>query len=235
MVDNAKHLERLSALADGELSQLEIRQVLRDSDGCSQSKRQWRSTHLLRSMASKERLDFSHIDISAKVSAAIKEQPAPKRQFSISPQFGKMAIAASVAMAAVFGVQFWQVQDVPSHSFATNQNSVTQLNRAFQVPQVATRNVATGTSVMSTAAPQQLNQADWQRLQRVIDGNAAPSQETRTHLERLMAEHAQISASLDGQNLLQRARFSVTPAELSKKTNTDAKSSAKTSTQDESN
>ncbi len=215
MTDNAKHLERLSALADGELSQLEVRQVLRDVEGCEQSAKQWRTTHLLRSVASKEKLDFAHIDISAKVAQAVREQPTVKKGFTVPAmpqQFGKFAIAASVAMAAVFGVQFWQSPNLDNPTFADNQDSVSELNRAFQVPQVITRNVSTGQPALQAVQPMsrpQLSQADLQRLQQALDGQTAPSAEARSHLERLMAEHAEVSASIQGQSLLQRARYPV--------------------------
>jgi len=206
--NDVKHFERLSALADGELSQLEIRQVLRDVDECEQSKRQWRATHLLRSVASKERLSFAHIDISAAVSAQIANEKAPaKRSFAVPEQLGKFAIAASVTMAAILGFQFYDAPVGEQPAFVTNGQGVDQLNRKFGVPSLSARTVSTSATVPTSNSRVQLSQAELMQLQRALGGMQRPSESSRSHVESLILDHAQVSSSIDGHNLLYRARF----------------------------
>jgi len=207
--NDVKHFERLSALADGELSQLEIRQVLRDVSECEQSKRQWRTTHMLRAIASKERLNFSHIDISAAVSAEIANEKAPiRRGFTVPEQLGKLAIAASVTMAAIIGFQFYDTPVGEQPALVANSQGVDQLNRKHGVPSLSTRTVSTASNAASVPSSRvQLTQAELLQLQRALDGAQQPSESSRSHIEALILDHTQVSSSIDGQSLLYRARF----------------------------
>lgn len=100
--------ESVSVLMDGEAQELELRRVLADEhrDVVNDS---WCRYHLVRDVLAQQDATsrFSHLDISARVSAAIAEQPelaARAQRWWLKPAAG-FAVAASVAAAVVVGVQ----------------------------------------------------------------------------------------------------------------------------------
>ena len=109
-----KH-ENLSAIVDGELQDDNLISELH-SDAELSAK--WQRYHLIRHGLRKEMPLHADFDISAQVAAALEQEPsivAPKRTWrdlpvvaSVIPlarQSGQLAIAASVAVAMVIGVQ----------------------------------------------------------------------------------------------------------------------------------
>lgn len=109
-----KH-ENLSAIVDGELQDDNILSELK-SDAELSAK--WQRYHLIRHGLRKELPLHADFDISAQFAAALEQEPAilaPKRSWrdlpvvaSVIPmvrQGGQLAIAASVAVAMVIGVQ----------------------------------------------------------------------------------------------------------------------------------
>lgn len=95
--------EAVSALADGEASELELRQILARADD-PELRHFWRHCHTARGGVSAAELSFAHIDLSAGIAAAIDEEPAASAP---TPRWarplGGVAVAASVALAVVFG------------------------------------------------------------------------------------------------------------------------------------
>jgi sigma-E factor negative regulatory protein RseA len=102
--------QSLSALADGELSELELQRLLRELDGPEREslRGRWRGYHQHRALLRGERVEFT--DISAAVSAAIDAEPALRksRLSSFGSGLGRVAVAASVAVFALVGVQQMQ-------------------------------------------------------------------------------------------------------------------------------
>ncbi len=109
-----KH-ENLSAIVDGELQDDNLISELH-SDAELSAK--WQRYHLIRHGLRKEMPLHADFDISAQVAAALEHEPAivaPKRTWKDLPvvasvipfarQSGQLAIAASVAVAMVIGVQ----------------------------------------------------------------------------------------------------------------------------------
>lgn len=109
-----KH-ENLSAIVDGELQDDKLLSELKNDAELSAK---WQRYHLIRHGLRKEMPLQADFDISARVAEALEQEPAilaPKRTWrdlpvvaSVIPmarQGGQLAIAASVAVAMVIGVQ----------------------------------------------------------------------------------------------------------------------------------
>lgn len=107
--------EHLSAMVDGEHDESALLDQLYDN---AEMTDKWRRYHLIRDGLRKELPPEMDLDFSAKVAAAIEQEPAivaPKsniRQWPVVRNLiplarsgGQFAIAASVAAATIFGVQ----------------------------------------------------------------------------------------------------------------------------------
>lgn len=115
-----KH-ENLSAFIDGESQDEHLVKALQsDSDMAAK----WQRYHLIRQGLRKELPQYADFDISAQVAEALQQEPAilaPKRGWrdmpvvaSVLPMArsgGQLAIAASVAVAMVLGVQKLNQED----------------------------------------------------------------------------------------------------------------------------
>ncbi|WP_299794094.1 sigma-E factor negative regulatory protein [uncultured Shewanella sp.] len=112
--------EWVSAAVDGEIDEQTLAELAADQD----SHEQWRDYHMIGDAMRGELPKTMHLDLSANIAAAIENEPtivAPvKRETSdeaqvktgglsnvipMFKQFGQYAIAASVALVAVVGVQ----------------------------------------------------------------------------------------------------------------------------------
>ncbi len=115
-----KH-ENLSAFVDGETQDDAIVNALKTDETLSLK---WQRYHLIRHGLRKELPEFADFDISARVAEALQDEPAilaPKRTWqdlpvvaSVIPMVrsgGQLAIAASVAVAMVLGVQKLNQED----------------------------------------------------------------------------------------------------------------------------
>ena len=102
--------ESLSALMDGELDELALHRTLKDVDGDSELKEAWSRFHIGSDAMKGNISDFSHIDISSSVSAAIEheefEGSADTKGRSWLKAVGGLSIAASVTFAVVLGARF---------------------------------------------------------------------------------------------------------------------------------
>ncbi|AXR07206.1 sigma-E factor negative regulatory protein [Salinimonas sediminis] len=108
--------EKLSAFMDGELNSNDILQSIKQ-DPELQAK--WRRYHVIRSGLRQEASVSPELDITAQVAAALADEPtimAPKKSRrkhlpvigDVAPfarQTGQLAVAASVAVAVILGVQ----------------------------------------------------------------------------------------------------------------------------------
>lgn len=101
--------ESVSALMDGETDELELRRLLSHEQG-EFIDRQWSRYHLVRDVIQDNdtAASFRHLDISQEVAAVVCQEGASSRP-SIAAQWWRpvagFAVAASVAMAVVVGVQ----------------------------------------------------------------------------------------------------------------------------------
>ena len=129
-------LESLSALADGEAAELELRRLLKHEDNSAGIDRHWSNYHAIGHAISGEAQ--AGIDISTAVSAAIADESAPKTSKRFFKPLSQFAVAASVAGLALFGVSQFQVaqQDGVSggEGIAETQATENQVNENFTAP-----------------------------------------------------------------------------------------------------
>ncbi|QQX81452.1 anti-sigma factor [Shewanella sp. KX20019] len=118
--------EWVSAAVDGELDEQMLAELAADAD----SHEQWRDYHMIGDAMRGELPQTVSVDLSASIMAAIDEEPAiiaPKQStVKVKPatsnvvpffkQFGQYAIAASVAMVAVVGVQNYNQETLLDNS-----------------------------------------------------------------------------------------------------------------------
>lgn len=110
--------EELSALMDGEASELELRRVLKDLDEHDELGACWSRYHSVRAVLRKEpQSAWKQVDISQSIFDTIESEPAltpivtpPQKQKAswINTWLGQSAIAAGVAAAVVMSWQPWQ-------------------------------------------------------------------------------------------------------------------------------
>lgn len=212
--------ESVSALMDAEASEIELHQVLRAMDdeqstGGSVLKGQsirgkWSRYHLVSD--SMTDVPLAYRDISGAVSAAIasEETYSAGAQSAGLGQIGRFAVAASVAMIAILGVQQYNgilSQDIQSIQVAEMQAEDAELNRGpaiqfpadFQ-PSVQARTVSAGGAVKTSQSPVTLVQIA------NPDANLARNQQLRSLLSEALEAHAN-NESVNGiQGMLPLAR-----------------------------
>lgn len=94
--------EKLSALMDNELDELEVRRLLAALATDTPGRATWGRYHLIGSVLRREPLAVT--DVSARVSAQLKPSTVTR---PIVRVVGQLALAASVAAIAVVGAQWW--------------------------------------------------------------------------------------------------------------------------------
>jgi sigma-E factor negative regulatory protein RseA len=103
--------ESLSALMDGEANELEIERVLKNSEEHS-VRNTWLRYHRVREVLHSDTGEFSHVDVSAQVMAAIASEsqstaaPVSAWHKLVRPA-ASFAVAASVFAAVLVGSQFY--------------------------------------------------------------------------------------------------------------------------------
>lgn len=121
--------EKLSAFMDGEVDGSSI---VDDISANEELQSKWRRYHVIRSGLRKEASVGANLDITAQVAAALEDEPAivaPKKSrwrsvpvlgnvVPFAKQSGQFAVAASVAVAVILGVQQFN-QPAPSEPFMT--------------------------------------------------------------------------------------------------------------------
>lgn len=117
--------ESLSALMDSQADELELRRVLAASGEDAQVRATWSRYQLARAAMHKDLLE-PRLDIAAAVSAALADEPLPvadKVRQGPWRSIGRLAVAASVTVAVLVGVRFY------------NQDSITGAQMAQQATQ----------------------------------------------------------------------------------------------------
>lgn len=132
--------ESVSAVMDGEADELELRRVLAAAGDDPQLRQRWARYQLARDVMHRQTV-APGLDLAARVSAALEAEAetaaVPAAQSARwSLQLGRLAVAASVALAVLVGVNAFNVQD-----------------DAVRVPQLAEQ-AAPQQSLPALAAPQ---------------------------------------------------------------------------------
>lgn len=124
--------QSLSALMDGETSELELQRILKNLDDPS-VRQSWQSLHQVRSAMHQE--PFAAVDVSAGVMAALEgvSMDAAEQTARTSWKgWQRMAVAASVTLAVLGGVRFYnQGPTVATPELAQTAAPVQQMAPAY--------------------------------------------------------------------------------------------------------
>ena len=228
MSDSKERLaESLSALMDGEASEIEMHQILKevgiDQDqqtDATSIRNTWRRYHMVSASMSGE--PVANLDFSASISAAVDAEGAhrihPLQNFMNST--GRFAIAASVAMIAVLGVQQLNSPDPSSvdaiqfaemdiDSAEQNIGPAIQFPSGFQ-PSIQARTVSAGG-----------NNKTSQHLVPVVQVRKTANQqfsesELRAYMDDIMLKHSNNAALNSNQGMLPFARVTKSGANSNK-------------------
>ncbi len=187
MSDNK--IESLSALMDGELDELALHRTLKDVDDSSELKEAWSRFHIGSDAMKGNVSDFSHIDISGAVSAAIEnedfEGESGVKGRSWLKAVGGLSIAASVTFAVVLGARFNPLLDGSTDQQFASKTQI-QIVTPESTPQKGPLMIAS-----QQGAPE-LNEAQLQQSQE--------------RLNAYLKQHAQDSALGQGRTAMPFAR-----------------------------
>ncbi len=157
----SKMRETLSALVDGEASQLEFHRAMREAGENEAFNETWARYHLAASVMRKE-LSPDFIDSAAElresISRALIDESVPQRASRWVQPLGRIAIAASVAVVAIWGAQHYVpsspvplvAEDKTQGQFQEEAGEIEpagpqfQLPSGFEVPQATARTVSAG-------------------------------------------------------------------------------------------
>lgn len=108
--------QSVSAVMDGEADELELRRVLAAAGEDAAVRERWARYQLARAVMHKQTV-VPGLDLASAVSAAIAAEGAPAAAPAAPAarsgwaQFGRVAVAASVTLAVLVGVRFYNGQD----------------------------------------------------------------------------------------------------------------------------
>lgn len=226
-MSNGNHQQRLneslSALVDGEASELEVQRLLKESDVSGSSSaadlaQRWSRYQLAANVLRGDKVAPVDLGLAASISAAIAEEPPltgatePAAANDASDgaarsrwwrPLSRGAVAATVAFAAILGVQQIQSPQTVGDMLAGGERPAQQAVQSvpqpsgFLVPTLNTRAVST--------APQLVPE---QRagVGPALQVQVAPSPELMRHLNRVMIEHSEQAARVGSQGMVPFAR-----------------------------
>lgn len=206
--------ESISALLDGEATELETRRVLANVEAEEESRAIWSRYQIASRAIRGEAQTIPSIDLSAQISArladeathaVVTDQPAANTAWygGWVAQLGKGAIAASVALAAVFGVNQYNAQNpsvngelaaVDPVVNQTETSPAANLPMGYGTPGLTVRNVSTDSSAL---APRRQVSAPVQFVPRT-EAPPVANPAVEEFLRQLMAEHANAGAEAQG-------------------------------------
>jgi len=111
-----KLYQSLSALMDGQASELELHQVLKQSQTNAELRQQWQRWQIARAALHGQPQSFVALNLAERVSAALEDAPPvapitrarPAMRSRLWRSGGQLAVAASVTLAVLGGVRFYQ-------------------------------------------------------------------------------------------------------------------------------
>lgn len=141
--------ESLSAVMDNEAEELELRRILAASED-AEVRATWSRYQLARAAMHKELLE-PRLDIAGAVFAALDNEPllAPRR--SAWQALGRVAVAASVTLAVLVGVRFYNEADT---GLAGSQLAERSIAPTSAMPQLQESAVLAGYPVGGAEQPQ---------------------------------------------------------------------------------
>ena len=216
--------ESLSALMDGEASELEVQRLLKESDASGSApvadvNQRWSRYQLAASVLRGEKVAPVDLGLAASISAAIAEEPSlAETQPSAANDaidegarsrwwrpLSRGAVAATVAFAAVLGVQQMQAPQPAGEMVAEVERPAQQPVQSMPqpsgfivpMPTLNTRAVSTAPQLV----PEQRSGMGPSPQVQVV-----PSPELMRHLNRVMIEHSEQAARVGSQGMVPFAR-----------------------------
>lgn len=172
--------ESLSAVMDNEADELELRRILAASED-SELRATWSRYQIARAAMHKELL-IPNLDVAAAVSAALDKEPVPARRAGLLRSVGRVAVAASVTVAVLAGVRFYNASEAGAGAQLAERPAAAP---ASTLPQVQEPAVLAGYSL--SAEPGEAAQA--------AEG---PSQWHQQRLPGYLRQHAQEAGLSEG-------------------------------------
>ena len=236
MTDSHSHQQRkhqtieesLSALIDGETSDLEMHRVLKAADNNDELRQSWRRYQIISQTLKNNRSDVDlSVDLSARIKSAIADEPplntqhtveqatsaaassSAKRSIkSIWPDVGRFAIAASVAAAVVLGFQYTGVDQSPDLVASESTSSAPPADEQIVYEGLVNKDIVktashspsgNKASIQLSKQPITINPGDLKK------GNY-DVQDLQLRLNRLMLEHVENASQNNYQGILPYAR-----------------------------
>ncbi len=147
--------ESLSALCDGETSEWEVKRLLAEMERDNSLRQEWQLHQLTSASLSKS--DMQGIDLSARISEALENESRPFGYRSYLKPFSQVAVAASVAVFALLGIQqlplYTNDMETPQNNsavFAEQGSSDFQpvvIPEGFELPPLQTQTVSSTIAV----------------------------------------------------------------------------------------
>lgn len=194
--------ESVSALMDGEADELELRRLLADSESEADAiDKTWARYHMIQDVlhGAEQDLSFQQLDISSQVRAAISNEPllakAEKPVSSWLKPVAGFAVAASVAMAVVVGVQ--QINPVnPGVNSAVNSAPVLA-SRVYPVQ---------GSSLQASESTAAVTYQNSPLPGDIAVSRQVAEREVQQRLEKYMLRHTEQAVLNNGQGMMSFAR-----------------------------
>jgi len=221
MSDHKERLEQsLSALMDGEATEMETHRLLKAASEDPQLRERWKRYHMA-SASIKGEPAITSVDYSAAISAAIDQEPAHRTSALavFAGSAGRFAIAASVALVAVFGVQ--QLNSPAGTSLLNSGSEISefagvetpaestgpaiQFPSGFQ-PTINARTVSVGGNNKSSQRIMPVLEFQQQSQQQIKQQYSEA--ELRAYLNNVMTKHSSHAALNSNQGMLPFARLS---------------------------
>ena len=216
--------ESLSALVDGEVSELELHRILKATESDDEARETWGRYQLASSVMRGDVPQQPMMDLSASIREAIDAEDAHSAVSSQNAgwgqKFARMAVAASVAAVMVVtaqmvgingGAEAPQIADSGAPLSSDEllvPNPAAALPAGFQAPSVSARTVSSHPRMpVQEAKPRY-----YPVVTKAQSGapSQAPAPEVQAYLRRVMEVHADHAALNSGRGMLPYARVPVT-------------------------
>ncbi|PCJ90848.1 MAG: hypothetical protein COA46_10000 [Porticoccaceae bacterium] len=209
--NNTQIKESLSALMDGQADELEVRRVLKAVSENDELRDTWRR-HQMAAAAMRRELPRQVVDYSVAIRNAIEDEQSYGGQTAIQrfiKPLGRFAVAASVAIVALVGIQQYNQPIDTEVSLATiNEIPVNidmpqlRTSAEFGIPPVTARTVsASNNPEQGYTAPRTVIQV------REVTPDKVTREQVQAYLNNLMLQHTEHAAMNTNQGMLPFARM----------------------------
>lgn len=214
--------ELLSALMDGQLSELELRRLLNElgksEEAAQQHLQYWSRLNLASAVLKKEPLYSLSMDFSSRISAAIDQEQAhslgpsvnasapmssEKKKKAFLQGIGKFAVAASVAGGVILGVQQYPQMDSVSSGATPSVVDVRPVNlpSGINTSGLSARTVAVQSGY--DTRPHESQRVIFVQRQKI---DPAKQEDVTRYVNRLIQAHTDNAAMSAGQGMLPYTR-----------------------------